>query len=49
MIASMERALGKRIVTIYKPTQEGIEFSRTILEPYEKLFPRKKAVNENKI
>ncbi|MGI0087441.1 MAG: winged helix-turn-helix domain-containing protein [Nitrosotalea sp.] len=49
LIASMERALGKRIVTIYKPTQEGIEFSRTILEPYEKLFPRKKVVNENKI
>lgn len=49
LIASMERALGKRTVTIYKPTQEGIEFSRTILEPYEKLFPRKKAADVDKV
>ncbi len=45
-IASIERSLGKRIVTIYKPTQKGVDFCRAILEPYEKLFPRKKAINE---
>ena len=42
MIASSEVPLGKRTVTIYKPTQKGIEFCRTILEPYENVFPRKK-------
>lgn len=42
MIQSEERHLGKRIITIYKPTAKGIEFCRTILEPYETLFPRKK-------
>ena len=31
---------GKRVTTIFKPTWKGIEFSRTILEPYEKMFPR---------
>jgi predicted transcriptional regulator len=31
---------GKRVTTIFKPTCKGIEFSRTILEPYEKMFPR---------
>ncbi len=45
-IASIEKSLGKRTVTIYKPTQKGVDFCRAILEPYEKLFPRKKAVNE---
>jgi len=46
MITSTERSLGKRIITIYKPTSEGIEFCRTILEPYEKLFPRRKGTSE---
>lgn len=46
LIQSEERHLGKRIITIYKPTAKGIEFCRTILEPYETLFPRKK--NEQK-
>ncbi|MDE1763957.1 MAG: hypothetical protein KGH88_06900 [Thaumarchaeota archaeon] len=46
MIASMERALGKRTITIYKPSPKGIEFCRTILEPYEKMFPRKKGTTE---
>lgn len=42
LIQSEERRLGKRIITMYKPTAKGIEFCRTILEPYETLFPRKK-------
>ncbi len=46
MISSEERTLGKRIITIYKPTQKGIEFCRNILEPYENMFPRKKDINE---
>jgi predicted transcriptional regulator len=31
---------GKRTVTVYKPTQKGIEFYRMILEPFETMFPR---------
>lgn len=42
IISKEESSLGKRMVTIYKPTQKGIEFCRTILEPYEKMFPRRK-------
>ena len=33
---------GKRIVIIYKPTQKGIEFCRRVIEPYQRMFPRKK-------
>ncbi|MEO9276507.1 MAG: winged helix-turn-helix domain-containing protein [Nitrososphaera sp.] len=46
LITSGEKPLGKRIITIYKPTPKGMEFCRTILEPYEKLFPRKKNVSK---
>jgi predicted transcriptional regulator len=46
LIISMERSLGKRTITIYKPTQKGIEFCNTILEPYENVFPRKKGTIE---
>jgi DNA-binding PadR family transcriptional regulator len=46
MITSSERPLGKRTVTIYKPSPKGLEFCRTILEPYEKVFPRKKVTGE---
>lgn len=39
-IAKSEIALGKRVVTVYKPTERGLDFCRSILEPYEKMFPR---------
>jgi predicted transcriptional regulator len=42
LIERREVTLGKRIVTIYRPTQNGVEFCRDILEPYEKMFPRRK-------
>ena len=42
LIVSGEKSLGKRTITIYKPTPKGMEFCKTILDPYEKLFPRKK-------
>ncbi len=41
-ISKSELPFGKRIVAIYKPTQKGIEFCRSILEPYERMFPRRK-------
>ena len=42
LVERREATIGKRIVTIYKPTQKGMEFCRDILEPYEKMFPRRK-------
>lgn len=45
LITSEEKPLGKRIITMYKPTPKGMEFCKSILEPYEKLFPRKKNVS----
>ena len=41
LIQKSESPFGKRMVTVYKPTQKGIEFCRSILEPYERIFPRK--------
>ena len=37
-----EATIGKRTVTIYRPTQKGMAFCKDILEPYEKMFPRRK-------
>jgi len=47
LISRTERMIGKRIVAIYAPTQRGIEFSKNILEPYEKMFPRRKEGEED--
>ena len=47
MIKRIEKAVGKRTVTIYKPTQKGIDFSRDILEPYERVFPRRKGAEDD--
>lgn len=46
LISRVERMVGKRTVAIYTATPSGIEFSRTILEPYEKMFPRRKDEEE---
>jgi predicted transcriptional regulator len=42
LIERRETTIGKRTVTIYRPTQKGMSFCRNILEPYEKMFPRRK-------
>ena len=42
LIQKGESPFGKRVVIVYKPTQKGIDFCRSILEPYERMFPRKK-------
>jgi predicted transcriptional regulator len=49
LIQKCESPFGKRTVIVYKPTQKGVEFCRSILEPYERLFPRRKesVVNNN--
>jgi predicted transcriptional regulator len=46
LISKDETQFGKRTVTIYKPTKIGVEFCRSILEPYEKMFPRRKNIEE---
>jgi predicted transcriptional regulator len=42
LIQKGESPFGKRMVIVYKPTQKGIEFCRSVLEPYERIFPRRK-------
>jgi predicted transcriptional regulator len=46
LIEKREVTLGKRIVTMYRPTQKGMAFCRDILEPYETMFPRRKEEQE---
>lgn len=40
LITRNQILVGKRAITIYKPSSKGIEFCKTILEPYEIMFPR---------
>jgi predicted transcriptional regulator len=50
LIVKNETLQGKRTVTIYKPTEKGSEFCRSILQSYEEMFPRKKLSSvKNKI
>ena len=42
MIERKEEPFGKRTVAFYRPTQKGVAFCKGILEPYEKVFPRRK-------
>ena len=42
LVERIEKSFGKRTVTVYKPTQKGIDFSENILEPYERMSPRRK-------
>jgi predicted transcriptional regulator len=42
MIGRTEKTLGKRTVAFYRPTQEGVAFCKDILDPYERVFPRRK-------
>jgi predicted transcriptional regulator len=44
LISKSEIPVGKRTIAVYKPEQKGIEFCRSILEPYEKMFPRRKNI-----
>jgi len=40
LITRSQILVGKRAITIYKPSSKGIEFCKSILEPYEIMFPR---------
>lgn len=48
-IERREMTLGKRTVTMYRPTQKGMAFCRDILDPYEKMFPRRKDEIKDKL
>jgi predicted transcriptional regulator len=41
LIQKKEVTTGKRVVTMYKCTPAGTGFCKSILEPYENMFPRK--------
>lgn len=45
LISRTERTTGKRTITVYGQTQKGVDFCMNILEPYERMFPRKKHVS----
>lgn len=52
LISRAEKVVGKRTITVFGQTQKGVEFCRNILEPYERMFPRKKdadAKSNNKV
>ena len=40
LITRSQILVGRRAITIYKPSSKGIEFCKSILEPYEIMFPR---------
>ena len=41
LVRRSEKASGRRMITLYSTTSWGMEFCKTILEPYEKMFPRR--------
>lgn len=45
LIERTELQFGKRTVATYKLTYQGAEFFKNILEPYERMFPRRRDSN----
>ena len=48
LITRKDRLIGKKSVSVYMTTSEGISFFNTILAPYEKMFPRRRNKGESK-
>jgi hypothetical protein len=48
LITRKERLIGKKSISVYMTTSEGIGFFNTILAPYEKMFPRRRNQSESK-
>lgn len=48
LISKSSQTTGKRSVTIYRVTQKGTDFCRTIIDPYEEFFPRRNTGDANK-
>jgi predicted transcriptional regulator len=49
LVTRSEITSGHRTITVYKPTQKGIEFCNKIIEPYEKMFPRQRQQGKSEI
>ncbi|MFB5628432.1 MAG: hypothetical protein ACE5RR_00695 [Nitrosarchaeum sp.] len=49
LIQREEVTEGKRIITIFKVTQKGMNFCHEIIEPYEELFPRSGKYSEDSL
>lgn len=47
LITRKERLVGKKSVSVYMVTPEGLSFFNTILAPYEKMFPRRRNQGES--
>lgn len=47
MITRLNVTEGKKAITVFKVTSEGMNFCHEILEPYEKLFPRSRKSNSS--
>ncbi|HZD34071.1 MAG TPA: winged helix-turn-helix domain-containing protein [Nitrososphaeraceae archaeon] len=47
LITRKERLVGKKSVSVYMVTPEGLSFFNTILAPYEKMFPRRRNQRES--
>ncbi|WP_428323960.1 winged helix-turn-helix domain-containing protein [Nitrosopumilus sp.] len=41
LIQRSENKEGKRTITVFRVTEKGMNFCQEIIDPYEKLFPRK--------
>ena len=41
LVTKTMQSFGKRHVMMYRASPKGLEFCREILEPYERIFPRK--------
>jgi predicted transcriptional regulator len=46
LVTKTMQAAGKRHVAVYRASPKGLEFCRAILEPYERMFPRKTDAEE---
>jgi hypothetical protein len=44
LVKKDETHLGKRTISMYRPTGKGIEFCNIILDAYEKMFLRDKDI-----
>lgn len=44
LVKKDETHLGKRTISMYRPTGKGIEFCNSILDAYEKMFTRDKDI-----
>ena len=47
LISKVEEPWGSKTIVKYKVAPKGLEFYKVVLEPYEKMFPRRVKEKEN--